>query len=71
MEWIEKRQVSQRNLSWDQKHLIMGRAYERTKRQGERTDLTFRQNGEKLTAEILAGLMRGQRRRLVNRLVLY
>jgi len=54
MEWIEKRQVSQRNLSWDQKHLIMGRAYERVKRQGERTDLTFRQSGEKLAAEVLA-----------------
>jgi len=55
MEWVEKRQVSQRNLSWDQKHLIMGRAYERTKRQGERTDLTLDQSDPKLhTSEVLA-----------------
>lgn len=57
MEWIEKRQVSQRNLSWDQKHLIMGRAYERVKKaqvgRADR-DLSGDQSDHPKTADILA-----------------
>jgi hypothetical protein len=55
IEWIEDNQLGRRNLTDDQFSYLIGRQFERAKRQGARTDLTFRQNGGKLrTAEAIA-----------------
>lgn len=54
-DWIDANQLGRRNLTADQMSLLRGRRYNRTKRQGERTDLTSDQNDTKLqTAEVLA-----------------
>lgn len=53
--WIDTNQLGRRNLTPDFISLLRGRVYERTKKQGERTDLTFPQNEEKLqTSQELA-----------------
>ena len=50
IEWIENNQLGRRNLTADQFSYFVGRKYERTKRQGERSDLTCGQNDHKLKA---------------------
>ncbi len=54
--WIDAHQLGRRNLTPDQASLLRGRRYNRTKRQGERTDLTSGNSCHKLetTADILA-----------------
>ena len=59
MDWIDANQLGRRNLSPDAFQLLLGRRYNRTKKQGARTDLTSGQNVLKLqpdptTAEKLA-----------------
>jgi N6-adenosine-specific RNA methylase IME4 len=55
MDWIDANQLGRRNLTPDQRSILRGRRYNRTKRQGERTDLTSGQNVQKsTTAETLA-----------------
>ena len=51
---VDVNQVSQRNLTEADYQLIVGRIYNRTKKQGSRTDLTSDQNDQKSTAEALA-----------------
>jgi phage N-6-adenine-methyltransferase len=54
-DWIDKNQLGRRNLDARQMSLLRGRRYNRTKKQGERTDITSGQNVQKLTtAESLA-----------------
>jgi hypothetical protein len=54
-DWIDANQLGRRNLSPDQASLLRGRRYNRTKHQGERTDLTSPQSeGKSSTAERLA-----------------
>ena len=54
-DWIDKNQLGRRNLDARQMSLLRGRRYNRTKKQGERTDITCGQNVQKLTtAESLA-----------------
>ena len=53
-DWIDANQLGRRNLSPEAASLLRGRRYNRTKRQGERTDLTSGQYVHKFTtAEIL------------------
>ncbi len=55
MDWMDKNQIGRRNLTRDEFNLIVGRRYNRLKRQGARTDLTLGQNVTKLnTAETIA-----------------
>ncbi len=54
-DWIDTHQLGRRNLSPEQMSLLRGRRYNRTKRQGARTDLTYTQNEYKLkTSDHLA-----------------
>lgn len=54
-DWIDRNQLGRRNLDARQMSLLRGRRYNRTKRQGERTDITSGQNVQKLTtAESIA-----------------
>jgi N6-adenosine-specific RNA methylase IME4 len=53
-DWIDANQLGRRNLHPDQFTLLLGRRYNRAKKQGERTDTTSRQSGEKSPAESLA-----------------
>ena len=54
-DWIDKNQLGRRNLDERHKSLLRGRRYNRTKKQGERNDITSGQNVQKLTtAESLA-----------------
>lgn len=54
-DWIDRNQLGRRNLDPRQMSLLRGRRYNRTKKQGERTDITCGQNVHKLkTAETLA-----------------
>lgn len=54
-DWIDKNQLGRRNLHPDDFRLMLGRRYNRKKRQGTRTDLTSDQNDTKLqTAEVIA-----------------
>jgi hypothetical protein len=54
-DWIDRNQLGRRNLSKQDYKLLLGRRYNRAKRQGERTDLTSGQNAQKsTTAEKLA-----------------
>jgi hypothetical protein len=48
-DWIDENQLGRRNLTDDQRRLIIGRRYNREKKQGVRTDLTSGQNVQKLT----------------------
>jgi len=48
LEWIDRNQLGRRNLTDEQWLLVLGRTYEREKRQGTRTDLTCAQNEHKL-----------------------
>jgi len=50
MDWIDRNQLGRRNLTPDQMSLIRGRMYNRTKKQGERTDLTSAQSEQRLTS---------------------
>ena len=50
-DWIDRNQLGRRNLTPDQMSLLRGRRYNRLKGQGERTDLTFGQNGRKLPTD--------------------
>ena len=47
--WIIANQLGRRNLTPEQLSYFRGKKYEMQKQQGKRTDLTSRQNGEKLT----------------------
>jgi hypothetical protein len=49
-DWIDSNQLGRRNLTPEAMSLLRGRRYNRTKKQGERTDLTSRQNGKKLNS---------------------
>jgi N6-adenosine-specific RNA methylase IME4 len=55
-DWIDRNQLGRRNLHPDQVALLVGRRYNRAKKQGARNDLTFRQSDGKLeqTAERIA-----------------
>lgn len=54
-DWIDRNQLGRRNLHPDAFTLLLGRRYNRAKRQGERTDLTSHQSDGRLTtAERLA-----------------
>jgi len=54
-DWIDANQLGRRNLDARQMSLLRGRRYNRTKKQGERSDITSGQNVQKLTtAETLA-----------------
>jgi hypothetical protein len=54
-DWIDRNQLGRRNLSRQDYKLLLGRRYNRAKRQGERTDLTSGQNAQKsTTAEKIA-----------------
>ncbi len=46
--WVDQNQLARRNLTDEQRALVLGRIYEREKRQGARTDLTCGQNDHKL-----------------------
>jgi N6-adenosine-specific RNA methylase IME4 len=48
-DWIDKNQLGRRNLTADAFTLLLGRRYNRAKKQGDRTDLTSDQNDQKLT----------------------
>jgi len=48
-DWIDKNQLGRRNLSKQDFKLLIGRIYNRAKRQGERTDLTSDQIDQKST----------------------
>lgn len=55
LDFIDTNQLGRRNLTDDQRKIIIGRKYNRGKKQGERTDLTSGQIAQKLTtAENLA-----------------
>ena len=55
MDWMDANQLGRRNITPDQFTLLLGRRYNRAKRQGARTDLTSDQNDTKLqTADRLA-----------------
>jgi N6-adenosine-specific RNA methylase IME4 len=43
-DWVDRNQLGRRNLHPDQFALLVGRRYNRAKKQGARTDLTFRQS---------------------------
>lgn len=49
-DWIDRNQLGRRNLHPDAFTLLLGRRYNRAKKQGERTDLTSGQNDQKSTA---------------------
>ena len=54
-DWIDRNQLGRRNLTADAFTLLLGRRYNRTKKQGERTDITSGHSVQKLTtAESLA-----------------
>lgn len=65
-DWMDANQLGRRNLTSDARALLLGRRYNRTKRQGERTDLTSGQNVHKSTAESLAS-QHGTNERTVRR----
>jgi hypothetical protein len=46
-DWIDRNQLSRRNLTDDQRRLLRGRMYNRRKKQGERKDLTSGQSDPK------------------------
>ena len=48
-DWIDENQLGRRNLTDDQRRLIIGRRYNREKNQGARTDLTSGLNVQKST----------------------
>jgi len=55
--WVDANQLARRNLTDEQRAVVLGRMYERQKKQGKRTDLTSAQNEQKLTtAEKIASL---------------
>jgi len=47
MDWIDRTQLARRNLTPDQFTMVLGRLYNRLKRQGARTDRTSGQNDQK------------------------
>jgi len=47
-DWIDRNQLGRRNLDTKHMSLLLGRRYNRTKRQGQRTDLTSGQSDQKL-----------------------
>lgn len=47
-DWIDRNQLGRRNLDAKHMSLLLGRRYNRTKRQGERTDLTSGHSDQKL-----------------------
>jgi hypothetical protein len=54
-DWIDRNQLGRRNLSTQQRMLLIGRRYNRTKKQGNRTDLTSDKTCQKsTTAERIA-----------------
>lgn len=53
-DWMDANQLGRRNLTNDQRKIIIGRRYNREKSQGKRTDITSDQNDHKLTSERLA-----------------
>lgn len=53
--WMEENQLGRRNLKPSQLKLLLGRKYNRMKKQGQRNDLTSGQNDQKLeTSEVIA-----------------
>lgn len=55
MDWMDRNQLGRRNLTPDQRRIIIGRRYLREKKQGERNDLTCGQSVQKsTTAEKIA-----------------
>jgi len=48
-DWIDANQLGRRNLTPDAFRLLLGRRYNRSKKQGQRTDLTSHQNDGKST----------------------
>jgi hypothetical protein len=46
-DWIDRNQLGRRNLSKQDYKLLLGRRYNRAKKQGQRTDLTLGQNAPK------------------------
>jgi len=59
MDWMDANQLGRRNLTADAFKLLLGRRYNRTKKQGVRTDLTSHQNDEKLTTADTLGKQHG------------
>ena len=53
-DWIDRNQLHRRNLNPNGASLLRGRIYNRTKKQGQRTDLTSPQIEEKSTVTKLA-----------------
>lgn len=47
LDWVDRNQIARRNLTDAQFAVVIGRIYEREKRQGARTDLTCGQNDHK------------------------
>lgn len=55
LDWIDRNQLSRRNLTPDDFKIISGRIYNRRKKQGSRTDLTYPQLEDKSkTSEVVA-----------------
>jgi len=48
-DWIDRNQLGRRNLSTQQRMLLIGRRYNRSKKQGERSDLTSDKSCQKFT----------------------
>ncbi len=66
LDWLDRNQLARRNLNTEQRALVLGRVYERAKRQGARTDRTSGQKDRKWAAEQL-GLANGVDERTVRR----
>ena len=49
LEWVDRNQLGRRNLTDEERAVVIGRLYERRKRQGRRTDLTSGQIDQRLT----------------------
>lgn len=58
-DWMDANQLGRRNLTGDQASILRGRRYNRTKKQGARTDLTSGQNDQKLTTAETLGKQHG------------
>ena len=52
--WVFKNQLARRNLTDEQRAVVLGKMYERQKKQGKRMDLTSGQNDQKLASEEIA-----------------
>lgn len=66
-DWIDSNQLGRRNLTPEQAQFLLGRRYNRAKRQGERTDLTSRQSGERLSTSARLAEQHGVAARTVER----